>query len=220
MAGTTGTTGGTSAGVSASDVGLTSIDAYDEAFSKSENISTVTCCFRETRQVFKAICGKGSSCAAKCSAQEAELCPSGNCTDDPRDWEVPFTGSGVSSPTTLASSDLKWCNPTCRVIAHPVCCYNPLCFEKRTDSCNWFNFLTGKFQRSFSISQSEYPYQVNRVRCQELFPMVVGLARCKKRQSRAPPSWMEKPKHMKVGRIIFWPWGGKSCVFFFRCNST
>ena len=199
------TTGGTSdnegAGNTASNVGLTStIDTYEEALSKSENISTVTCCFRETGQTFKATCGNGTSCAAKCTAQEAELCPSGNCTDDPRDWEISFTGtgSGGSSPSTLASSDLKWCNPSCRVIANPVCCYNPLCFDKRPDSCKWFNFLTGRFQQSFPTSKPEYLCQVNLVRCQELFPMAVGLARCRKRPSRAPPSSTERPKHIKV----------------------
>ena len=180
----------------------TSIVAFDEAFSKAENISTVTCCFRETKEVVNVTCGNGTSCAAECTAQEAELCPSGNCTDNPRDWEVQFTGSGGVSPSTLTSSDLKWCHPRCQVQAYPVCCYNPLCFDKRPVSCNWFNLLTGKFQRSFSISQSEskseYLRQVNRVRRQQLFPMAVGLARCKKRPFEVPPSWMEKPKHIKV----------------------
>ena len=186
----------------------TSIVAFDEAFSKAENISTVTCCFRETKEVVNVTCGNGTSCAAECTAQEAELCPSGNCTENPRDWVVHITGSGAGgggggvSPSAQSSSALKWCHPRCQVTANPVCCYNPLCLEKRPSGCAFFNFLTGKFQRSFSISQSEskseYLRQVNRVRRQELFPTAVGLARCKKRPFGVPPSWMEKPKHIKV----------------------
>ena len=37
-----------------------------------------------------ATCGQGASCAGQCSALKASLCPSGNCTDDPRTCEISF----------------------------------------------------------------------------------------------------------------------------------
>ena len=122
-----------------------SIDAFEQAVSSANRTSTVICCFPETGDTEEETCGMGESCAAKCSALGAELCPSGICTDDPKDWEVPFTGNEELSVSTLNPADLKWCAPQCRVQAYRECCYYHLCFSKREKSCTWFNFLAGEY---------------------------------------------------------------------------
>ena len=128
-----------------------SVDFFDDAFTNSKNRSTVTCCHPDNPSLM-ATCGQGDSCAGACSALDASLCPSGNCTDYPGTCEIKFRSedtedeqSGLST-ATLSGSDLRWCTGDgCRVRIHPECCYNPNCLEKpeRADICGWLDFLTG-----------------------------------------------------------------------------
>ena len=97
-----------------------------------------------------ATCGQGASCAGQCSALGASLCPSENCTDDPRTCEIDFNHvedqRRRGSTATLSGSDLKWCTGNgCRVRVHPACCYNPNClrWRGRKAACVWLNYLTG-----------------------------------------------------------------------------
>ena len=102
-----------------------------------------------------ATCGQGVSCQGQCSALGASLCPSGNCTDDPRTCEVVFESSegrqrGSRSIATYSGSDLTWCTNAkheCRVRNHKECCYYPTCVTKkwpgRKEACAWLRYLTG-----------------------------------------------------------------------------
>ena len=128
----------------------TSLVFFDHAFTFSNHTSNVTCCHPDnTLEV--ATCGQGASCAGQCSALGASLCPSGNCTDDPRTCDLEFNdettedhGRGRST-VTLSGSDLAWCTNQCRVREHPDCCYNPNCLKwtGRKEACRWLNYLTG-----------------------------------------------------------------------------
>ena len=118
------------------------IDFFDKTLTSANQSSVVECCFPEKGETIKRICGRGISCAGQCSALEAELCPSGVCTEDPRDWKVEMT-DGEFLPATSSSMDLSSCAPGCRVQAKPLCCYHPICYDKRKESCEWFSFLSG-----------------------------------------------------------------------------
>ena len=132
----------TSSVVSAIEKAESVIDFYDEILTSANQTNVVVCCFPETGTTRNETCGKGISCAAQCSALEAKLCPSGNCTDDPRDWQLPLTDRAFSV-STLPSSSLKKCSPSCRVQKRPICCYHHQCYAKRKKSCDWFNYLSG-----------------------------------------------------------------------------
>ena len=131
-----------------------SVDFFDNAFTYSNHTSKVTCCHPDnTFEV--ATCGQGASCAGQCSALGASLCPSGDCTDDPRTCDRDFgsdeDGQSGGSTDTLSALDLDWCTNAkhqCRVIKHKDCCYNPKCLkwsEDRKERCAWLNYLTGNF---------------------------------------------------------------------------
>ena len=99
-----------------------------------------------------ATCGQGASCAGQCSAVDASLCPSGNCTDDPGTCDLELKSENFEdeqsggSTATYSGSDLSWCTGDgCRVRVHPECCYNPNCLteNKRADACDWLKYLTG-----------------------------------------------------------------------------
>ena len=131
------------------------MDFFDTAFTYSNHTSKVTCCHKNnTLEV--ATCGQGASCAGQCSALGASLCPSGNCTDDPRTCDLDFSrsvedGQGGGSTATYTGSDLSFCTNSkhqCRVRKYKDCCYNPNCLEwkGRRDACSWLNYLTGKSQ--------------------------------------------------------------------------
>ena len=131
-----------------------SVDFFDNAFTFSNHSSNVTCCHPDnTFEV--ATCGQGASCAGACSALDASLCPSGNCTDYPGTCEIKFRSEDTEeeqsggSTATLAGSDLKWCTgDRCRVRITPECCYNPNCLTEewtgRAEACGWLDYLTGK----------------------------------------------------------------------------
>ena len=130
-----------------------SVDFFDNTFTFSNQTSTVTCC-RANNVPVSVTCGLGTSCAGVCSALDASLCPTGNCTDDPSTCEIDLEDDKSEmdggSPATSAGSDLKWCLPGCKVRKHKECCYNPNCLKKkgRKSACKWMNYLTGRNYQS------------------------------------------------------------------------
>ena len=119
----------------------TSIDFFENAFTFLNESVTVNCCHLNDTIEF-ATCGLGASCAGKCSALGASLCPSGNCSGQ---CEIPFEPETreTRSVSTKPSSAFAWCSARCNVWRHPGCCYNPVCRRKRKRACRWMNFLTG-----------------------------------------------------------------------------
>ena len=104
-------------------------------------------------------CGQGASCAGQCSALGASLCPSGECTDDPRTCDLEFRSKNEEdsqsggSTATYSGSDLGWCTNAqhqCRVRTFKDCCYNPNClkWKGRKEACAWLNYLTGIEQQT------------------------------------------------------------------------
>ena len=138
------------------------MDFFDDAFTSSNQMSKVTCCHPDnTFEV--ATCGQGASCAGQCSALGASLCPSGECTDDPKTCDLEFRsenaedGQSGGSTATYSGSDLDWCTNAkhqCRVRKHKDCCYNPKCLKwnGRKEACSWLNYLTGNSIRFLEIS--------------------------------------------------------------------
>ena len=140
------------------------MDFFDNTFTNSNDTINITCCHPDNTSK-NVTCGRGASCAGECSAIGALLCPSGNCTDDPRSCDLAFNeeptvvqGSGGSA-ATLTGTDLKWCTSDgCRVRVHPTCCYNPICltWNGRPKACAWLNYLTGKAFEKYSTGLSTY----------------------------------------------------------------
>ena len=132
------------------------MDFFDIAFTHSNHTIEVTCCHPDNT-FEKVTCGFNVSCAGQCSALEASLCPSGECTEDPRTCELEIRtetaedGQSGGSTDTLSALDLDWCTNAkhqCRVRTHKDCCYNPKCLkwsEDRKEACAWLNYLTGNF---------------------------------------------------------------------------
>ena len=128
-----------------------SVNFYDYAFTFANRSTTVACCL-PNNTIEEATCGKGASCAGQCSALGASLCPSGNCTSDPKTCQFEF---GQISPedrlreqsdATELSSDLSYClstTPKCKCKKDPSCCYHPQCYNMRPILCDWMNDLTG-----------------------------------------------------------------------------
>ena len=126
----------------------TEVDFFDSAFTFSNVSIEVGCCARDTR-LTNVTCGRGTSCTGQCSAIEASLCPSGNCTEDPEDCrpnlllaEEEGDGKGRSY-ATLPSWVFNWCTHRCPVRYHPSCCFHPTCRRRRRKLCSWMNYLTG-----------------------------------------------------------------------------
>ena len=136
-----------------------SVDFFDHAFTFSNRSSNVTCCLADNS--FKvATCGKGASCAGQCSALGASLCPSGNCTSDPKTCQFDFDKISSDdrqrgrSDVTGSSSSLRSCFPRCKVVEDESCCFHKKCFEKRPKLCNWANFTTGEIHFEFPIQNT------------------------------------------------------------------
>ena len=102
------------------------VNFFDNVFTFFNESVTVNCC-RSDNTLKLATCGLGASCAGQCSALGASLCPSGECSDDPRTCELDFNNDNAEgqqqrgqSTATLSGSDLKWCiSDRCRVRKHP-----------------------------------------------------------------------------------------------------
>ena len=104
-------------------------------------------------QVLSVTCGRGKSCIGECSALEATLCPSGNCTGDPEDCnpsrileeeeEEVNNYREKRAVANQASWQFNWCSPRCNVRRHSACCFHSGCRSKRKQRCNWLSYLTG-----------------------------------------------------------------------------
>ena len=126
----------------------TDVDFFDSAFTFSNESVEVGCCARDT-SLTNVTCGQGASCSGQCSAIEASLCPSGNCTGNFEDCspslgldEGEDLGKGRSY-ATLPSWVFNWCTHRCPVRYHPSCCFHPTCRRRRRKLCRWMNYLTG-----------------------------------------------------------------------------
>ena len=120
---------------------LSSVGFFDSVFTSSASSSNVTCCHPDNT-FEEATCGRGASCEGQCSALGASLCPSGNCTDDPKTCELDINNG-------YTGSDLAWCTNSkhqCKVMTHRECCYNPNCllWIGRKKTCAWLSALSGK----------------------------------------------------------------------------
>ena len=124
---------------------------FDFVFTHSNVSRNVTCCHLDNTPR-TASCGQGASCAGKCAALGAPLCPSSNCTEDPKTCNLDFktfVANQGQTPVTLPANSLNWCTNSkhqCRVRKHPECCYSSTCltWPGRKDACDWLNYLTGK----------------------------------------------------------------------------
>ena len=133
------------------NMNASTVDFFDNVFTFFNESVTVNCC-HQNNTIELATCGRGASCAGQCSALGASLCPSGNCTDDPRTCDLEFNDETTEdqgrerSTATLSGTDLAWCTSDgCRVRKHKGCCYNPNClrWRGRRRACKWLNYLTG-----------------------------------------------------------------------------
>ena len=139
---------------------IISIDTYDDAMTNAEEIVTVYCCRRDNTP-FSVTCGQGLSCAGKCSAQDATLCPTGDCsgtceiTLDQEAPPPPTTSGGVLPPATKPSEAYRRCYPRCKVKGeeNQHCCFHPECLKLRPRLCSWVNDLTGKKKIELKTSE-------------------------------------------------------------------
>jgi hypothetical protein len=118
----------------------------------------VTCCTLALASV-TVTCGRGASCAASCTAEEATLCPSGACEDCRlQDYQSYPNQTENSRKTrqafsTQASSSINWCprkGRNCQVGKYPVCCFHPSCRYKKKDGslrgrCSKMGFWSSKY---------------------------------------------------------------------------
>ena len=156
----------------------------------------VGCCARDTR-LTNVTCGRGTSCTGQCSAIEASLCPSGNCTEDPEDCnpnlllaEEEGDGKGRSY-ATLPSWVFNWCTHRCPVRYHPSCCFHPTCRRKRRRHCSWMNYLTGD-PLFLNFVQRTTP-QATPVPNRAASPTASGAVRFRKSRFPTAHSWTETP---------------------------
>ena len=127
----------------------TDVDFFDSAFTFSNESIEVGCCARDS-SLTNVTCGRGTSCIGQCSAIQASLCPSGNCTEDPEDCRPSLLldeGGDHErrgfSVATRPSWEFRWCVPGCRVRYHSACCFHPTCRAQRGQLCSWMNYFTG-----------------------------------------------------------------------------
>ena len=107
------------------------------------------CCTSDNKLTMVA-CGRGASCAGECSAVQAYLCPSRNCTGNPEDCsleprlELEEEGEeNLERCPTCSAGHLKWCTPDCPVSTSHECCYHPKCYNQMKEECCWRDYLTG-----------------------------------------------------------------------------
>ena len=142
----------------------TDVDFFDSAFTFSNESISVGCCGRDTT-LTNVTCGLGRSCTGQCSAIEASLCPSGNCTGDRDDCgpslalEEGEDNEKRRSVVSQASWQFRWCVPGCKVRYHSACYFHPTCRSLRGQLCNWMNYFTGRFLSS-TLSKQHHSRQL------------------------------------------------------------
>ena len=133
---------------------MSDIDFFEASFTYSNASIEVGCCSHITQTLTNVTCGLGASCVGQCSALDASLCPSGNCTGNPEDCKpslllepkVDDHQIGIHrSSATQGSWGINWCSRRCPVSRSPQCCYHPRCYKKRKEQCCWMNYNTGEY---------------------------------------------------------------------------
>ena len=119
---------------------LISVENFDDKVSNAQKTLSVTCCHRN-QSLTNVTCGQGLGCGGKCSAMEAILCPSNNCTGDMKDCQLELN-KGFSS-LTQSSDEFKYCVPSCRVLFQPECCLHPTCLDAKPRNCKWTQYFSG-----------------------------------------------------------------------------
>ena len=117
------------------------------------------CCTSDNKLTMVA-CGRGASCAGECSAVQASLCPSRNCTGNPEDCSLEphleFEEEGdenIERCPTCSGAHLKWCVAQgCPVSTSHECCYHPKCYNQMKEECCWRDYLTGGCHLPFSFA--------------------------------------------------------------------
>ena len=125
---------------------------FETSFTFSDNLIEVTCCADDSDANTKVNCGRGVSCEGQCAAKRATLCPTGNCTGDPKDCKLTVlpedgesSGPGEErSGATLFGAELNWCpKDGCPVTRHHLCCFHPICYNKQREECCWLDYYAG-----------------------------------------------------------------------------
>ena len=172
------------------------IDFFDSSYTFAQESIQVGCCARDTT-LTNVTCGQGISCKGQCSAIEASLCPSSNCTMDPKDCMpnrvVAQDDGRVRSYATLPSWVFNWCTHRCPVRYHTSCCFHPTCRRLRGSLCNWMNYLTGRTILLFLNFHERATLQAALASHRAPFPTVSGAARCRKSPFLTPLSWTVTP---------------------------
>ena len=154
-------------------------------------------------------CGRGESCIGECSALEATLCPSGNCTGDPEDCNPSRILEGEEeleehnhqerrAVANQASWQFNWCSPRCNVRRHSACCFHSGCRSKRKQRCSWLSYLTGD-----CAEQKLIPYtiiQATLVQNPAASQMARGAVSCRSFPYLMPPFWIPRKPLILVSK--------------------
>ena len=89
---------------------------YENTVSFSSEALNTTCCLADL-SIVNVTCGRGASCAARCCALGATLCPSGVCSEDPDSCQAGLQQEGTArargeqedSPEPLKAEDARLC---------------------------------------------------------------------------------------------------------------
>ena len=192
----------------------TDVVFFDSSFTFSNESIEVGCCDNDMT-VTNVTCGKGISCTGQCSAIEASLCPSGNCTGNLEDCglhqEEEYESTGPAAATG-ASWEFNWCLPgavrpiyktplphpvaDCQVLHHSACCFHPKCYSKRPKACQWLNYFTGA--DSNLLLELSGHFQATLAPNLVEFLMATGVAKCKISTFLTAPYWTVTPTHTLV----------------------
>ena len=138
------------------------------------------CCTSDNKLTM-VTCGRGASCAGECSAVQASLCPSRNCTGNPEDCSLEphleFEEEGdenIERCPTCSGAHLKWCVAQgCPVSTSHECCYHPKCYKQMKEECCWRDYLTGGCHLPFSFAMTR-TFQAIPAHIQRAFAMEIG----------------------------------------------
>ena len=116
-----------------------------------QNVTITTTCCASDQSPMNISCGQSMSCSARCTSLGASLCPTQQCTEDPKDcrpeWPPKEEESTTRSKRRAAvkpSQAYSWCPRYCKwVWYYPACCLHPTCYKKQPRRCNWLYYYLG-----------------------------------------------------------------------------